>query len=317
MFWCKKSKNEFISIHNGSGALGYNGLGANILEKILICLRILPLSFFEDITTKTVQLHRIPGAKVEYYRRFRLIGQRRQRIKFLSALSPFDLLELVFGRYKIVGTLNSIGLMGPPASEVIRQIRTLPKKIRAKIIMSVTGTRTEIKTIAKLATELDIKGFEFNPSCPNVHQDLTIFEIAECCNILAENNKSVRLKLSPTINLSSAALLAAMVKDFVTEITINSLPFERIFPIHCNPLAKYGGGGVSGKITQPVTWQFAKDLSITTDIPIIWPGIWDFVDVNYAVSHGAKKISLSSIILVRPLTAIRIIKLTYSQKRPQ
>ena len=81
-----------------------------------------------------------------------------------------------------------------------------------------------------------------------------------------------------------------------------------VFPDWKSPLAKFGGGGVSGKIVQRHTWQFAEVLQSITDVPVIAPSVWDFEDIQKLRAIGFPAFSFGSVFLPFPWRPTRFVK---------
>jgi len=89
-------------------------------------------------------------------------------------------------------------------------------------------------------------------------------------------------------------------KGIAEALSINSVPWEKVFPNHTSPLTKYDGGGVSGRIAQPFTWSFALELQELTHIPVIAPSIWNFSDIEKLRAEGIRAFSFGSVFLCHP-----------------
>jgi len=94
--------------------------------------------------------------------------------------------------------------------------------------------------------------------------------------------------------------IAKRVGGIVEAISINSVPWKVVFGNKPSPLAKYGGGGVSGKIAQPFTWKMVLELARGTSIPVIGASIWEYEDILRLKSLGASAYHLGAIFLPYP-----------------
>jgi len=94
----------------------------------------------------------------------------------------------------------------------------------------------------------------------------------------------------------------------IEAFSINAVPWNLVFPNCESPLAKYGGGAVSGKIAQPFIWPFAEKLIGITSRPIIGPSVWDFEDIEKLRDMGAKAVSFGSIFLCHPARPTRFVR---------
>ena len=103
-------------------------------------------------------------------------------------------------------------------------------------------------------------------------------------------------------------MILSSIGGLIEAISINSVPWDIVFPDKKSPLAHLGGGGVSGKVAQPHTWGFVKRIVKETKIPVIGPSVWDFKDIERLRKLGAKAISFGAIFLPypwRPTTFVR------------
>jgi dihydroorotate dehydrogenase len=139
----------------------------------------------------------------------------------------------------------------------------------------------------RLNGQRNVVGIEYNASCPNT--DPVLLQNAEivarnCYGIKEVSDYPLLLKLSyaqPYIEI------ARSVEGIVEAISINSVPWKIIYPDRESPLAKYGGGGVSGKNAQPFNWRMVSELSRETKIPVIGPSIWEYEDIQRLKMLGA------------------------------
>lgn len=285
MFWRTKANIlEPVYLHAASGSLGFRGIGANPIEWLLIKLGIINVGRLDDITLKTVTMDPIAGTYCDLIRRVRFVKN---------------------------GVVNAIGLINPGIKRTTKTLESLPKSTRKKLIMSLFGSPVELSIMVAYIREMEIKGIEYNPSCPNISHKLNTAEIAECLRRLKRSlpELTLRLKLDPTMDIAEVGvLLSKLDSDTISLLTINSVRWDYLFPDKKSPLNQFGGGGVSGKIAQPVTWDFAQRLSQLTKIPVVWPSIWCKEDVTEAIDRGAKHISLGSVFLARPFTAGQILR---------
>jgi dihydroorotate dehydrogenase len=112
------------------------------------------------------------------------------------------------------------------------------------------------------------------------------------------------LKLSATHNVKT---IIPPVENFIDAISINSVPWNIIYPNKESPLQHLGGGGVSGKIAQEINWNFMQEIINISDIPVIAPSIWDTKDIETTKTMGAKAFSFGTRFLLTPWIPNQII----------
>lgn len=154
--------------------------------------------------------------------------------------------------------------------------------------------------MAKMMNDFDLVGLEMNPSCPNIKGDFleNSQKIIDGCRAVKKVSRfPLILKLSVVHDIRS---ILPEVEGIIEAISINSVPWEIIFPGKKSPLAHLGGGGVSGEIAQPHTWGFVEKLVSTTSIPVIGPSVWEFEDIEQLRKIGAKAISFGSVVFRFP-----------------
>lgn len=116
-------------------------------------------------------------------------------------------------------------------------------------------------------------------------------------NILKFAHIPIILKLGISSNIEN---LFPRIGKYIEAISINSVPWDIVYPDIKSPFEKFGGGALSGKIIQPYTWKFIKELKKITDSPIIGCSIWEYDDIKKLYDLGASAISFGSIFLRYP-----------------
>lgn len=273
-----------IHFHIASGALGFDGRGANVVERGMKAVGMLPTNFVDDVTTKTITYKPRPDNWLDYLRRVRLLED---------------------------GVVNAVGLINPGFAKLIMMTALMPPEQKSKTMVSVIGdTSSELITMAFNIRHLGFKGVELNVSCPNEKCELNMAGIIHSCYHLRAQlpDGEVRLKLSPIMDLGDVDELLCCIRGRISAISINSVPWKALYGNDVSPLARFGGGGVSGKAAQSLTWKFAKKLKKVTSIPIIWPSIWSVEDIDRVIDNGASHISLGSVILAHPFRADKILR---------
>ena len=203
----------------------------------------------------------------------------------------------------IEGVINAIGLTGPGIEEWLKKDYPVIRGHGYKVIVSITGPEGGkgcLEMVRKLNGLKNIVGIEFNASCPNT--DPILLENAEmviknCYAIKEVSEHPLLLKLS---YVQPYLQIAKKVEGTVEAISINTVPWKVIFGEKISPLAKYGGGGVSGPMAQPFIWKMISELVKTTSIPIIGATIWEYEDILRLKNLGASAYHFGTIFLPYP-----------------
>lgn len=208
------------------------------------------------------------------------------------------------------GTVNAIGLTNPGIEWWVREV--YPKVVQSKfnIVASIAGE--SLQDYMEMAIRLKdcdtIKALEINASCPNSPSDLqgntqAVIDTAQALKYVAK--WPLILKLSVTHDYVK---IAKALERIVEAITINSVPWSVLFPEKKSPLARFGGGGVSGKIAQPLTWKMVENLSRETAVPVVGAGVWNYADLSKLFGLGAKAVAFGSIFLKYPWRPTRFVE---------
>ncbi len=200
------------------------------------------------------------------------------------------------------GVVNAIGLTNKGIDWWIREVA--PKiPDRYAIVASIEANdELEVVEMIQLLEGQNIKGIELNLSCPNTkeHCGRTAEKILAICRHAARASYLPLIaKLSYTHDYVEIAQELAKEKK-MEAIAINSVPWAALFPEKPSPLARFGGGGVSGKIVQEKTWKMIEELSAATTIPVIGPSVWEYDDVEKIFKHGARAVSFGSVFVRHP-----------------
>ncbi len=211
---------------------------------------------------------------------------------------------------QVQGIANAIGLTCAGFKQWLKNDYPTIVRRNYKVIVSITGEGGKgCVEMAKGLNDLEnVVGIEFNASCPNTNPCL--LENAEMVVETCEDIKKVSehpliLKLSYA---QPYLKIAKETKGIIEAISINSVPWKIVFPNTKSPLEKYGGGGVSGKIVQPFTWQMVRELTKSTNTPVIGPSIWDFSDIERLKKIGASAYHFGAIFLPCPWKPTMFIK---------
>ncbi|MFH1049010.1 MAG: hypothetical protein V1732_05105 [Patescibacteria group bacterium] len=289
---------EFVA---ASGALAFDGRGWP-WEWPLRWIGLLDPRLF-TIVTKTVLSVRRKGnlCWLAPWRVVKFISEEGNEIHpFAAIANPF----------RIGGVVNAIGLTGPGFEQWLKKDYPVIANLNYKAIVSITGE--DGKNCVAMAKRLNgmenIVGIEFNASCPNTNPCLL-----ENAGMVIETCRSIKeVSAHPLILKLSYAQpylkIAKETENVVEAISINSVPWRIIYPNKKSPLAKYGEGGVSGKVAQKYTWKMAAELAKETTTPVIGPSIWEFEDINRLRILGASAYHFGAIFLPCPWKPTRYIK---------
>lgn len=200
------------------------------------------------------------------------------------------------------GTVNKVGLTNPGidywASKYGPKM-DCPKPILAG---SMAGTVTELVKMAMIMDEFDLVALEVNPSCPNTGQDLshdnTKFAVEAVKAVKNVTRHPVIVKVSVAQNYCA---ISEQLKGVAEAISLNSVPWEMVFPNRRSPLHRLqekvggGGGGVSGKVAQAFTWHAAFELIHRTHaLPVIVPSVWEYDDIDRIYGRfGERRVAVS------------------------
>ncbi len=213
------------------------------------------------------------------------------------------------------GTVNAIGLSNPGFDWWMKEVAPKIPRNGYDIVCSITGD--DPATLAAMAGKLDtvgIRAIELNASCPNTDAGLLqnaslIVEMVRA--ICASTQHPLILKLSVAHDYIP---IARSCEGLVEALAINSVPWSLAFPDRASPLARFGGGGVSGRAAQSWTWKMVQGLAASTPVPVIGCGVWEFSDMARLRELGAKAISFGSIFLRYPWRATAYVRKETFQK---
>lgn len=258
-----------------SGALGFDGKGY-LYEWPLRWMGLIDPSLF-TIVAKTVTY--------------------KPRKGNLRLYKPWACIRFLPNILKPDGVVNSVGLRNKGIKWWCEEKGVLVGKKKISLVGSILSDNIyELVEMAKMMNDFDLVALEINASCTNTGGDLlenTEKVIMGCLAVKEVSRFPLILKVSVVHDVR--LIFAGMDDEDIEAISINSVPWETIFPYKKSPLAHLGGGGVSGKIAQPYTWGLVKDLVSLTSIPVIGPSVWDYKDMQELRDIGAKAISFGSV----------------------
>lgn len=256
-----------------SGALGFDGYGWP-WEQPWRWINVLDPKLFTSVT-KTLTLPPMEG-NLRWY-------------------NPLRCLRLVRG-----GVINAVKLSNPGTKWWCEKIGPTVDSSKISLIASIFGEPDELAIMAAMLDKFDLVGLEINDSCPNIETGFlpdTAKTIAGIKAVKANSRLPLILKISVAHDV---ALIAKEAGCLIEALSINSVPWPIAFPGRISPLENLGGGGVSGKIAQPFTWEMVKKIANSTAIPAIGPSAWDFEDLEKLRIIGAKAISFGSVFIRYP-----------------
>lgn len=279
-----------------SGAFGFDGYGLGLGPKRLLT-RFKPFdpSPFTTVILKTITYHPTKG-------------------------NGYLAIDFIKG-----GMVNAVKLKNPGIywwfENVGSQFPDL-KDTKNRFVISFTDQDLIVlRLFSEMLVDFQLKlvGMEFNPSCPSTEnfKDWTATGILRSCEAMKSYiNLPLFLKLSAA-QRSLVVEICHQSKGLIDVFDINSVPWNMVFPGQESPLAYLGDGGVSGKAAQEINWNFAQYLSNLSDIPVIWPSMWEERDIARARAHGAEAFSFGSILTLNPFGPPNWIKRDMAERQIQ
>lgn len=256
-----------------SGALAYRGNGW-WYEQPLRMLRMLRSNLF-TVTIKTLTATPRKG-NLRWYNPFRAV-------RFLPG-----------------GAVNAVGLTNPGIHWWCDTIGPHVRRDHQPLIGSILSDDPgELADMAGLLNTYDLVGLEINASCPNTKDDLLHNSKKVIESVLRVKEKTCHpllVKLSVVHDLE--AIVPAL-SGVVEAFSLNSVPWAVLYPTKHSPLARFGGGAVSGKVTQSIVWNTLECIARLSSTPVIGSAIWDFGDIA-RVRNFAHAVSFGSIFLRYP-----------------
>ncbi len=223
--------------------------------------------------------------------------------------------------------LNAVGLSGPGASTAFAEIferqhysGTGPFMI--SVVPEGTDKETRVESSKKLMlllkpyTQWKLNwGLQINISCPNSNVDPTVLtsEALEYLEIAAELGVPLIIKVNllvpwnvlETIMSHQACNALCLTNTIPFGQMPDRIPWRKWFP-KGSPLARYGGGGLSGAPLLPLLHEQVKKIrSSGYETPlIVGGGITSKRDVDYLMTAGLRpgidSMALASIAMLRP-----------------
>lgn len=267
------SNGHILDYIASSGALGFDGKGW-WWEKPLVLCRIIKPQYF-TVVTKT--LTRFPQS------------------------GNFFGIKSLRGVYLVKGGVaNAMGLGNKGIRWWCKTIGPRVNRIYPLVLSLYAHSANEMYDMVRMVDGFDLVGIEINVSCPNIKRQFKndVNWISSICRA-AKSGTRHPLILKVSVNEKIKLILPGL-EGVIEAISINSVPWPLVFPDKKSPLAKYGGGGVSGKIVQPITWGMVKKIVGITTIPVIGPSVWNYGDIKKLKEIGAKAVGFGSVFLRYP-----------------
>jgi len=276
--------------HNvvASGALAYDGRGW-WFDKPLIRLGLIQPELFV-ITTKTLTIKPRQGNLVWWH--------------------PWTCVRYLKGG----GVVNRVSLTNPGIEIYCNEIypRTDPDY---KIIPSIAGDISELEVMAKALNQFQLLvAIEVNDACPNTGRISSAEEVIAKVKVVKVVSKfPVLVKVSVA---QDYLRIAEELSGVAEAISINSVPWDMVFPGQTSPLHRLGGGGgVSGLPAQVHNWKAVKELSAQNALPVIAPSVMSKHDVKLVTEVlGAQAVSFGAIFLHRPWIPTQIARNWWAQQ---
>ncbi len=256
-----------------SGALAFDGKGWP-WERLLVRLGLIMPELF-TVVLKTLTL--------------------KPRKGNLRWWKPWECVRLIPG-----GSDNKVGLTNKGNDWWCDKVAPHINFKKYSIVGSIYGSRTELVQMAETFNRFEVKSLEVNASCPNTGHPM------EDVGIVVEDVKAVKnVSGHPIIVKVSVAqdylAIAQGLKGIAEAISLNSVPWEIVFPGKRSPLWRLekkvggGGGGVSGKPAQKYNWAAVEALAKQGGLQVIAPSIMEFEDIDHVRDLGAGAVSFGTI----------------------
>ena len=277
----------------GSGSLAFDGRGWPWEQHLRLLGKVDPHLLTVIIKTLTPDPWEGNLRRYTPWKVIKFIDGKGEVVNPLFAALPLIGLPLP-GR--ICGVVNAVGLTNPGREVWVKTAHPIIIREGYKAIISFTrehGLSCQ-EMVIKLNGLKNIVGIEYNSSCPNVDPDLLRSPdlIVRNCNEIREVSEyPVGVKLGPS---QPYLKIARQLEGVVEYININAPPWEMVF-LRESPLSSLGGGAVSGKAAQSVTWEMIERLVQAINIPVIGTSIWEYDDLWRLKQIGAAAFQIGAV----------------------
>lgn len=203
------------------------------------------------------------------------------------------------------GSVNKVGLTNKGIEWWCDKIAPTLDFDKISFVGSIYGDRKELVESAIMLNQFNLVALEVNDSCPNTGHAM------EQAETIISNVKAVaEASRHPIIVKVSAAqdylAIAHGLKGIAEAISLNSVPYEMVYPYEISPLWRLeakiggGGGGVSGRPAQKLNWAAVEALAKQGSLPVIGPSVMEFGDLDRVRKLGASAVSFGAIHLQNP-----------------
>ena len=282
----KLSNGHSFEYVTASGTLGFDGRGWPH-EKALIRLGLIRPELFTNIAKTITFLPR-------------------------RGNNPFCCVRFMRG-----GVVNAVGMGNKGQAWWYEKNGRKINRQKESLIASVYfESEPQMQAIAETLNRVDLVGVEVNVGCPNI--DLS--PCWQCSEDIVRNCREFKkllrhpLLLKLSVEDKIERILPGL-EGVVEAISINSVRWKVIFPNKKSPLEHLGGGGVSGKITQPIVWSFISRITQISSIPVIGSAVWDFEDLERVRDAGASAVGFGSVFMLHSCRPTRIVKREMKAKK--
>lgn len=240
----------------------------------------------------------------------------------LHGLQPLDLAPDCIRVYPWKGmALNAVGLSGPGAKALLER-GLWHEQERPFFVSFMSVEKGPDERMAELKRFVALfqrylpftapVGLQLNFSCPNVglNPQHLVDEIREALDI----SSVLDIPLVPKINAVFPQEIAFVLEEhtaFDALCVSNTIPWgqlpgkidwKKLFGTETSPLAKYGGGGLSGSPLLPIVVDWIQNLREAGFAkPVIGGGgILSKRDADQVIAAGASAVELGSVAMLRP-----------------
>jgi dihydroorotate dehydrogenase (NAD+) catalytic subunit len=177
------------------------------------------------------------------------------------------------------GMINSIGLPNKGLAGFIDADLPELAKLPVPLIVSIMATSAEdfATMVQELAPRPEVRAFELNVSCPNVHSGLIVGEQPEETKALLGvlrplTTKPLIVKLTPNVADPAAVALAAESGGADAVSLVNTLKAMALDPLTQQPWLGAGRGGLSGPAIRAVALEQVRAVGAAVGVPVVGMG---------------------------------------------